>query len=131
MNANAVEETSNSWSVALKNVTEDILKSVINDTESLDAIRANRLIEARLFLKVKGKPKDMAKNEFQRVMGAIATNVTNDNGLVMRTKDGNNYTGAEIKVKKTVSIECTEANRIVEEQLKQEMELFLSEIRNQ
>lgn len=131
VNANAVEETSNSWSVALKNVTEDILKSVINDTESLDAIRANRLIEARLFLKVKGKPKDMAKNEFQRVMGAIATNVTNDNGLVMRTKDGNNYTGAEIKVKKTVSIECTEANRIVEEQLKQEMELFLSEIRNQ
>lgn len=28
-------------------------------------------------------------------------------------------------------IECLEANRIVEEQLKQEMERFLSEIRNQ
>lgn len=73
----------------------------------------------------------MAQETFQRVMGAIATNITNDSGLVIRTKDGNKFTGAAVKVKKTVSVECVETNRIVEEQLKQEMELFLSEVRTQ
>lgn len=102
-----------------------------NDNTNLERIRANQLIEARLFIKLKGKPKEMAQDEFQRVMGAIATNVTNDSGIVLRTKDGNKYTGAAVKVKKAVTIECVEANRIVEEQLKQEMELFLSEIRYQ
>nr|DAR86963.1 MAG TPA: hypothetical protein [Caudoviricetes sp.] len=71
----------------------------------------------------------MAQEAFQRVMGAIATNITDDSGLVVRTKDGNKFTGAAVKVKKPVSVECVEANRIVEEQLKQEMELFLSEVR--
>lgn len=125
------ENEPRSLSVRLGDITDEILNSVIGDTESLTAIRDNQLIEARLLLKVKGKPKDMEQEEFQRVMGAIATNVTNDRGIVLRTKDGNNYTGAEIKVKKQVSVECLEANRIVEEQLKQEMERFLGEIRNQ
>lgn len=121
-------ESEQNYSFSLKNIEESILKSVISDTASLDSILENRLIEARLLLKVKGKPKEMAKEEFQRVMGAIATNVTNDSGLVLRIKDGNKYTGAEIKIKKTITVECIEKNRIVEEQLKQEMEKFLSEI---
>lgn len=128
--AKTTDEPSTSWTVKLGNITEDILKSVISDSTSLDMIKANQLIEARLLLKVKGKPKEMAQEEFQKVMGALATNINNDNGLVLRTKDGNNYTGDMIKVKKTVSVECIEANRIVEEQLKQEMERFLNEIRN-
>lgn len=121
-------ESEHNYSLSLKNIKEDILRSVVRDAASLDSILENRLIEARLLLKVKAKPKEMAKEEFQRVMGAIATNVTNDSGLILRTKDGNKYTGAEIKIKKTITVECFEKNRIVEEQLKQEMEKFLSEI---
>ena len=34
-------------------------------------------------------------------------------------------------IKKAVSIECIATNRIVEEQLRQEMELFLREVRTQ
>lgn len=115
-------------SLSLKDLSSSVLRSVVCDTRSLDTILENRLIEARLLLKVKGKPKDMAEDEFHRVMGAIVTNVTNDDGLILRTKDGNKYTGAEIKVKKPVNVECIEANRIVEEQLKQEMERFLGDI---
>ena len=122
-------EGEQNFSLSLKDLSSSILRSVVCDTTSLDTILENRLIEARLLLKVKGKPKDMAEEEFHRVMGAIVTNVTNDEGLILRTEDGNKYTGAEIKVKKHVSVECIEANRIVEEQLKQEMERFLGEIR--
>lgn len=126
------ENESSTISTSLGNITNEVLEKLFGrDTENLEKIRSNQLVEARLFIKLKRKPREMAQDEFQRVMGAIATNITNDSGIVVRTKDGNKYTGAEIKIKKPVSIECIESNRIVEEQLKQEMELFLNEIREQ
>lgn len=132
LNARPTEEESQSLSVKLGNITDELLNKVIGDTDSLESIRSNQLIEARLLLKVKGKPRDMQQDEFQRVMGAIATNITNDSGVVLRTKDGNKYTGEAIKLKKSVIVESLETpNRINEEQLKQEMERFLSEIRTQ
>lgn len=119
-------------STSLGNLTDGLLELLMgSDTANLDRIRSNQLVEARLLLKLKSKPREMAQEEFQRVMGAIVTNVTNDSGIVLRTKDGNKYTGAAVKIKKAVSVECIGANRIVEEQLKQEMELFLTEIRVQ
>lgn len=126
-----MEKDYDSLSVKLQNISDTVLDSLFGDSDSLEAIKENQLIEARLFLKVKKKPKSMAQEEFQRVMGAITTNMANDNGIVLRTKDGNKYTGAEIKVKKNISVECVGANRIVEEQLRQEMERFLNEIKNQ
>lgn len=131
VSAAPVENELTTLSTKLHSLTDDLWRKLLNDTSTLAEIQSNQLIEARLFLKLKSKPKEMAQEAFQRVMGAIATNITNDSGLVVRTKDGNKFTGTAVKVKKPVSIECVEANRIVEEQLKQEMELFLSEIRGQ
>ena len=104
---------------------------MIKTTASLDDILNSQVIEAKLLLRVKKRPKEMAQEEYQRVMGAIATNISNDDGIVLKTKDGNKYTGEAIKVKKEVEVERTTGNRIVEEQLKQEMELFLTELRSQ
>ena len=112
-------------STNLFNLTDEVLSHIISDADSLQQIRNSQLIEAKL----KRKPKDLAQEEFQRVMGAIATNITNDSGIILRTKDGNKYTGETVKVKKEV--ERTTGNRIVEEQLKQKMEIFLSELRAQ
>lgn len=114
----------------LCDVTNGILEQLLgNDTANLERIRANQLIEAKLVLKIKGKSKDIAYDEYQRVMGAVATNLTNDSGIIVRTKTGNKFTGEAIKVKKTVTVQCVAANRIVEEQLKQQMEQFLIEVR--
>ena len=115
----------------LHNLSDAVLSQIVNDTASLEEIRNSQVIEAKLFLKVKRKPKEMAMEDYQRVMGAIATNISNDDGIVLKTKDGNKYTGEAIKVKKEVDVERTTGNRIVEEQLKQEMELFLTELRTQ
>lgn len=73
----------------------------------------------------------MAQDMYQRTMEAVVTNVSNDNGIIINTKDGNRYTGEAVRIKKAVSIECIATNRIVEEQLRQEMELFLREVRTQ
>lgn len=126
------ENEPSTLSTTLSNISDSVLEMLMgHDSANLDKLRANQLVEARLFLKLKGKPREMAQEEFQRVMGAIATNITNDSGIVVRTKDGNNYIGEAVKIKKPVTVECIAANRIVEEQLKQEMELFLNEVRQQ
>lgn len=115
----------------LGQLSDDILHKLVGDTVSLAEIRENRLIEASIYLKIKGRPREMAENEFRRVMGAIATNVTNDSGIIVKTKDGNNYTGESVKVKKRIMVECVGPNQIVEEQLLQQMELFLNEVKIQ
>ena len=123
---------STSISTKIMHITDDLLRYIMDDTNSLDDIRSNQLVEARLFLKIKkSKPRMMEQEEFQRVMGSVVTNIANDENLLIKTRDGNKYTGDTIKVKKQVIIEQTEANRIVEEQLKQEMESFLREIEDQ
>ena len=100
-----------------------------NDTANLERIRANQLVEAKLVLKIKSRNRGLATEEYKRVMSAIATNVTNDSGIIVHTKTGNKFTGAAVKVKKSINVQCIGPNRIVEEQLKQQMEQFLSEVR--
>lgn len=119
-------------STRLCKVTNSIIEQLLGgDTENLERIRTNQLIEAKLVLKLKSKSKNISTDEYQNVMGALVTNLTNDSGIVVHTKTGNSFTGEAIKVKKPVKIECVAANRIVEEQLKQEMEQFLIEVRSQ
>lgn len=116
---------STSISTKIMNITNDLLRHIMDDTNNLDDIRSYQLVEASLLLKIKkNKPKRMEQEEFQRVMGSVVTNIANDENFLIETRDGNKYTGNTIKVKKQVIIEQTKANRIVEEQLKQEMESF-------
>lgn len=132
ISAQPTNNEDSSFSSRFIDLTGDLLSQVLSDTSSLDSIRNGQLIEAKLFLKIKKKPREMALEEYQRVLGAIVTNTTNDNGIVLVTKDKNRYTGDNIKVKKEVEVErTTSGNRIVEEQLKQEMEIFLNELRAQ
>lgn len=117
------------FSSYLSNLKDEIIAHLLGvDHASLESIRENQLVEATLVMKIKNKPKEMAQEEFQRAMEAVATNITNDSGVVIRTKDGTKYTGEAVKLKKSVTVGITETNRIIEEQLKQEMEQFLNEI---
>lgn len=131
VNATPTSRNPEAFSTKMIELTNDVLSYIVSDADSLDQIRSSQLVEAKLFLKMKGKPKELAQEDFQRVMGAIATNITNDSGIILKTKDGNKYTGETVKVKKEVEVERTTGNRIVEEQLKQKMEVFLTELRAQ
>lgn len=132
VSATPTESEQTTIAAKLGDIANGIIEQLLgNDTVNLEKIRANQLIEAKLVLKLKGKSKELATEEYKRVMGALATNVTNDSGIVVRTKTGNKFTGAAVKVKKSVSVQCVAPNRIVEEQLKQQMEQFLSEVREQ
>lgn len=131
LNAPVTSQESTTLTRSISNLSAAVLSQIVNDTDSLEDIQNSQVIEAKLLLRIKRKPKEMAQEEYQRVMGAIVTNISNDEGIVVRTKDGNKYTGEAIKVKKEVEVERTSGNRIVEEQLKQKMEEFLIELRTQ
>lgn len=113
-------------------LTSKLLSALFGeDTKSLERLLRSQLVEAQLLIKIPKRTKRVSEEEYNRAMSAVVTNIPNNSGLVINTKDGNKYTGEAVKVKKQVSIEYISANRIVEEQLKQEMELFLSEIKAQ
>lgn len=63
---------STSISTKIMNITNDLLRHIMDDTNNLDDIRSNQLVEASLLLKIKkNKPKRMEQEEFQRVMGPL------------------------------------------------------------
>ena len=129
---NPTENASISFSTNLENLKDSIVEFLMgSDRINFERIRANQIIEATLSLILQRKPRDLAQDMYQRTMEAVVTNVSNDNGIIINTKDGNRYTGEAVRIKKAVSIECIATNRIVEEQLRQEMELFLREVRTQ
>ena len=129
---NSTENSSISFSTTLNNLKDGIVEFLMgSDRTNFERILNNQLVEATLSLKLKRKPRDMAEDMYQRTMEAVATNVSNDNGIVISTKDGNKYTGESVKLKKAISVECIAPNRIVEEQLRQQMESFLREVKTQ
>ena len=100
---------------------------LFGDSMSWTNIQNNQLVSAKLVLKMKSKPKEMAEAEYHRAMGAIAKNLASDSGFAIHTKSGV-YKGNEIKRIKEIDVETTSKNRVSEEHLKQEMELFLHEL---
>lgn len=126
-----VTNTENSTAIKMKDLKDSLLDIILSDTSSLSEIERDQIISAKLLLTIKNKPKDMAKEDYQRVMGALTRQITNDNGISLITKNGNRYNGDVIKIVKDVVVEKTTGNRLVEEQLKQKMEGFLSELNSQ
>lgn len=114
----------------LHELTQSLLDSIFSDTDTIADIKRSQIITAKLLLTVKKKPQEMAKDEYQKIMGAVTKNITNDSGISLIAKNGNKYTGDAIKVVKDITVEKTTNNRLVEEELKQKMELFLNELRN-
>lgn len=110
-------------------LTGELMHKVFDNVGGLDDIQGEQLVSAKLVVKFKRKPKDMDKEQYQRLMGALTKQITNDQGITIRTKKGGKFDGSEIKKTKIINVETTSGKRIDEEQLKQEMERFLNELK--
>lgn len=126
-----ITATENNPAIKMQELTSSLLDWIFSDTSDFSEIERDQIITAKLLLTVKSKPKEMAREDYQRVMGAVTRQITNDSGIAVLAKNGNKYTGEAVKVIRDVLIERTTGNRIVEEQLKQKMELLLSELNEQ
>jgi hypothetical protein len=113
----------------IKDITKAALTHLLSDVPELEEIQKRQLISAKLVLKMNGKPKDMRKEEYQKIMGAIVKPMSTTDGISVISKNGKKYNGDAIYRVKSVVVERTSQNRIVEEQLKQQMESFLGELK--
>lgn len=123
--------TENGTTTTVQDLANRVLDKLFSDTTEMSEIERDQIISAKLLLTVKRKPHDMAQEDYQRVMGAVTRQITNDSGIAIIAKNGNKYTGEAVKVVKDITVERTTGNRIVEEQLKQKMESFLNELNEQ
>lgn len=123
-----ITNSESTTSIKMQELTTAILDKIFSDTSQFSEVERDQIITAKLLLTIKSRPKEMAQEDYQRVMGAVTRQITNDSGIAVIAKNGNKYTGEAVKVVRDVVVEKTTGNRIVEEQLKQKMELFLSEL---
>lgn len=112
----------------MREITSDVLSMLFEDTEELDNIRDEELVSAKLLLKIRKRPADMAEEDYTRAMSAITRQITNDSGIAIKTRQGGTYTGEAVKDVKEVDVELTENDRLNEQQLKQLMEQYLQDL---
>lgn len=112
----------------MREIKSDVLSMLFEDTEELDNIRGEELVSAKLLLKIRKRPADMAEEDYTRAMSAITRQITNDSGIAIKTRQGGTYTGEAVKDVKEVDVELTENDRLNEQQLKQLMEQYLQDL---
>lgn len=112
----------------MREITSDVLSMLFEDTEELDNIRGEELVSAKLLLKIRKRPADMAEEDYTRAMSAMTRQITNDSGIAIKTRQGGTYTGEAVKDVKEVDVELTENDRLNEQQLKQLMEQYLQDL---
>lgn len=111
----------------MREIKSDVLSMLFGDTEELDNIRGEELVSAKLLLKIRKRPADMAEEDYTRAMSAMTRQITNDSGIAIKTRQGGTYTGEAVKDVKEVEVELTENDRLNEQQLKQLMEQYLQD----
>lgn len=112
----------------MREIKSDVLSMLFGDTEELDNIRGEELVSAKLLLKIRKRPADMAEEDYTRAMSAMTRQITNDSGIAIKTRQGGTYTGEAVKDVKEVDVELTENDRLNEQQLKQLMEQYLQDL---
>ncbi|MBF1067320.1 MAG: hypothetical protein HXL25_02105 [Porphyromonadaceae bacterium] len=89
-------------------------------------------IQAELCVKFM-RPRHLKSSEYERLIGYQLRNISDLGDVKIKVGKGKKQyiAGNEILREKTVQIELTRRNRLVEEQLKQEMERFLVELKKE
>lgn len=125
------ESKESSQGLFKKNISLDIIKEFLTDVKSLDEVKLSQIVSAELLVKFTRKPKDMTKEEYEKLMGAYLKPISDIDNLVIVPKKGAVAKGKDILRVKAVDIEMTETGKISENQLLQEMEKFLRELKDE
>lgn len=59
----------------MREITSDVLSMLFGDTEELDNIRGEELVSAKLLLKIRKRPADMAEEDYTRAMSAMTRQI--------------------------------------------------------
>lgn len=114
--------------LSLKNITKDLLKYIIQDMNTVEEIMESNLVRTELRIHFPKKVKNTSKEDFERILGATIAPISDLEGIRIETNKGTFISGEELPCKKKVEINRTSKGYVVEQELKQEMELFISKL---
>lgn len=106
----------------------DVIKSLLANTRDLKDIEEERIISAKILLKIRGS-KDAKKTNAKKQLTAVLKSVDHDD-IEITSKGGRKVKGNEFVMKKAIPIETTSNNNPVEAFLEEKMYEFAIEVRD-
>lgn len=113
---------------SIKHFSLSKMLDMFSDAPSIENLLNERLISAKLKLKLTKQPKDMSQNDYEKVLGCIMKPISDEDGIAFKLKNGKRISGSNITCTKPVSVEKIDDFRINEPELLQEMISFLNEL---
>lgn len=114
---------------SLGTVALDKMKDLFTSTADFKQLVDLNIVSAEILVKFT-KPKEVSKETYERAMAAYLKPISDTDNVTLTTKNNGTIKSSEVLKTKKVEIEVTETNKIVEEQLYQEMEKFIKEIKS-
>lgn len=105
------------------------LDILLADAQDMKDIDLEQVISAQLILKFK-KPRKMTTEEYECKFSAMLKPISDLEDVSFRTKKGQKISSENLLLEKPVQIEFTESGFVSENQLNREMQIFLSELKN-
>lgn len=112
-------------------VAVDVLKRLIID-EDIKPLLDKNILTANLVVKFNDRyRKKINDDDVKKAMSAVVTNLADYGNVKFSTKDNRNIKAGETVLCKHINVDTTENNLLNEEDLRQQMLYFLSEIKEQ
>ena len=129
-NSKAVEvATAETVGTKVLNVAKTGLNVFLGDSDIQFLIDKN-ILTANLVIQFNTRSKKLSTDEdIKRAMSAVVTNLASDDDVHFATKNKQTITAGSMRRKKTISIDDTDDGRPNEENLRQEMGVYLKELK--
>lgn len=114
--------------ISLIDIARNAVEALLGDTDKVQELLDNQLIKADLVIYFPRKPKELSREDYDRIIGATISPISDLEGIKFETKKGTFILGEEVVCKKKVNIDRTSNGHVVEADLKQAMERFISEL---
>lgn len=105
------------------------LRKIIAEDTDLSEILENRVFKAKLQLDI-SKPRKMDDANYKKLLGTYMNPISDTDGISYKLENGKTISGTNILQSKTVCIEMIDDGKISEQNLIQEMQLYLNELNN-
>ena len=112
----------------LSDATGDLFRQFSGSNEAIQGLRENDLLGYKLILYIKGKPKEMTKERYERMLSSSATASAFEDGVKLHTSTRGVLSRDKLFEKKTVQVEFIDGRRMNFRSLELQMEQFLNEV---
>lgn len=116
---------------SIRDISKTIIRDLLKEVKDLDETILEEIISTELLIKFKRKPKEMTQEDYDKAIGAYMKPVSDTENITFVPKTGRSISGNEILKTKRVTVKMADSGKLSENELYQEMEMFIQEIKNE